>query len=268
MDIMWAEIVNEVRSKRPLIQAITNYVTINDCANILICFGASPAMCEASSEVEGFAAAADALYLNTGTLISEQREAMIKAARAAGRKGIPIVLDPVGVGGIPGKIDFVMELLSEQPVTVIKGNSGEIKALAGYGAGIRGVDSIDSGENVIEACQLLAKKYNTVVMATGETDTVSDGQRTALISNGHPLLTRITGSGCMVGALVAATAAVARDTFIGTVTAAAVMGVAGELAATDGGQEIGPGTYRMRLFDSIYFLTVENLRKAGQVTWL
>jgi hydroxyethylthiazole kinase len=265
---MIADIINRVRTDRPLVQAITNYVTINDCANILLGFGASPAMCEAREEVEEFAPVVNALYLNLGTLTAEQRDAMPKAAHAASGAGIPIIIDPVGAGGIKGRDDFVRSLLESSNISIVKGNLGEIKALAGLAAGIRGVDSTDDGENAVEACRALAGQYHTVVAATGEIDTISDGTRVVQIRNGHALLTRITGAGCMAGALASATAAVETDSLLAAVAALASMGVAAEMAADGPGQYMGPGTFRIRLFDSIYNLQAQDVSRAGKITWL
>lgn len=264
---VFAGILTELRKQRPLVQAITNYVTINDCANILLSLGASPAMCEARDEVEEFAAVAGALYLNIGTLTAEQKEAMMIAAAAACKQGNPVVLDPVAVGGIRQKSEFVSRLLAQHKMAVIKGNTGEIKTLAGFDGEVKGVDSIDDGSNIIEACAKLAKGYNTVVVASGMIDTISDGKRTVQIYNGHPALSLITGSGCMLGAMTAAAAAVEKDYFLAACTAVLAMGVAGEMAAY-GMDKILPGTYRAKLFDCVYQLSEEDLIKEARVTWV
>lgn len=262
-----AGVLTELRKQRPLVQAITNYVTINDCANILLSLGASPAMCEARDEVEEFAAVANALYLNIGTLTAEQKEAMMIAAAAASKSGTPVVLDPVAVGGISRKSEFVSRLLAKYNVAVIKGNVGEIKSLAGFAGEVRGVDSTDDGSNIIEACSQLAEKYKTVVVATGMIDTISDGQRVVQVHNGHLALTTVTGTGCMLGAMTAATAAVEKDFFLAACTAVLVMGIAGEMAAAGMGNMMLPGTFRVRLFDSIYQISEQNIVKEGKMIW-
>lgn len=263
-----AQVLTELRQQRPLVQAITNYVTINDCANILLSLGASPAMCEARDEVEEFAAIAGALYLNLGTLTAEQKAAMLLAAEAAARLNKPVVLDPVAAGAISTKIGFSRQLLVNNRISIIKGNIGEIKSLAGFHGNIRGVDSTDEGENIIEACSSLAEEYNTVVVASGPIDTISDGKQVVQIHNGHPALTLITGAGCMLGALAAATAAVEKDTFLAAVAAAAIMGIAGEMAAAGMNDNVLPGTYRMRLMDSIHQIDEQDIVKAGKLTWI
>ncbi|MGD0621951.1 MAG: hydroxyethylthiazole kinase [Thermacetogeniaceae bacterium] len=261
-----AQVLTNVRKETPLVQAITNYVTINDCANILICFGASPAMCEAVDEVEEFAGMISALYINIGTLHEEQRRAAVLAARKATACHKPIVLDPVACGAISRKMDVVRELLDCARISVIKGNTGEIKSLAGCAGKVRGVDSLDDGAGAIEACRDLAARYQIVVAATGKTDIITDGKRTCLVDNGTPLLSLITGSGCIAGALTAAAAAVTDDRVISSAAAIMALGLAGEMAAEAAGPL--PGTFRVKLFDSIYSITGNDIIKRGKVRWL
>lgn len=262
-----ADILNTVREKTPLVQAITNYVTINDCANILLCFGASPAMCEAKTEVEDFAGLISALYINIGTLNEEQKEAVVLAARKASALNKPIVLDPVACGAIPRKMDVIKELLEAAKISVIKGNTGEIKFLAGHAGKVRGVDSIDDGQGVVEACRTLARRYGTVVAATGETDIITDGERVCRIHNGTKMLTLITGAGCMVGALTAAAAGVSDDRFISSTAAIMAMGLAGEMAANSM-ERVLPGTFRARLFDYMYNMSEDDILKRGKIECL
>jgi len=262
-----AETIKNVREQTPLVQAITNYVTINDCANILLSFGASPAMCESKAEVEEFVNLISALYINVGTFTEEQEDAAFLAAAKAARLGKPVILDPVACGAISRKAKFTNELLARGQVTVLKGNIGEIKSLAGFQGKVRGVDSLDDGKDAVEACRYLAQKHNIVVAATGPVDVVSDGIRTCLIENGTSMLTLITGAGCMVGALVAATAAVNNDRFVSSVAGILAMGLAGEMAAKslDG---VLPGTFRVKLFDYIHNLTTEDVLKEGNIKCL
>lgn len=262
-----AEVIKEVREKTPLVQAITNYVTINDCANILLCAGASPAMCEAKEEVEEFVELVSALYINIGTLTKEQEEASLLAAKRAAELNKPVVLDPVACGAISRKKEIVRKLLEIGNISVIKGNIGEIKSLAGQSGKVRGVDSIDDGDGAVEACIELARKYGAVVAATGQTDVITDGDRTCLIENGTRMLTLITGAGCMVGALTAATAGVWEDNLISTTAAITAMGLAGEKAVNSMEQPL-PGTFRVKLFDSMYSLTEEDILKGGKVRCL
>jgi hydroxyethylthiazole kinase len=259
-----ADALEAVRTKTPLVQAITNYVTINDCANILLCFGASPAMCEAKEEVEEFASIISALYLNLGTMTQEQHEAAILAAKKASAMHKPIVLDPVACGAISRKAAIAHELLDCSKISVIKGNVGEIKSLAGYSGRVRGVDSIDDGEDAIEACRSLANKFGTVVAATGKTDIITDGKRTCLIENGTEMFTLVTGSGCMVGALVSAAVGASDDSFIATVAAILAMNIAGEHAAAALPRPM-PGSFKVGLMDNIYALNRAIILKDGKV---
>ena len=262
-----AKVLRDVREKTPLVQAITNYVTINDCANILLSFGASPAMCEAKDEVEQFVGLVSALYINLGTLTKEQEEASILAVKRAKELNKPVVLDPVACGAISRKMDVIQQLLQHGRISVIKGNIGEIKSLAGFSGKVRGVDSVDDGEDGVEACKSLAKRYDTVVAATGKTDIITDGERTCLIDNGTTALTLVTGAGCMAGALTAATAGVCEDRLVSSAAAIMAMGLAGELAANSM-ERVLPGTFRVRLIDFIYAMTEEDVLKGGKVRCL
>ncbi len=256
-----------VKQKTPLVHAITNVVTVNDCANSLLAVGASPAMCEAADEVFEFSQLAGSLYLNLGTLTKEQEMAVYLAIRGATLKGIPVILDPVACGAIPRKKATIERLRHFGRFTVIKGNLGEIKALAGLAARVRGVDSLDEGNDGLEACQTLARAYGCVVAATGKVDIVTDGQRACLIENGTEMLTRITGAGCMAGALVAGFCGAYEDAFGATVAALLTMSLAGELAQETSGGEL-PGTFRAHLIDQISLVDDALIEKRGRVQWL
>lgn len=254
----------QVRKKIPLVQCITNYVTINDCANILLSYGASPAMCEAYDEVFDFAKISSALYINVGTLTKEQEGSAVLASISAKVNNIPVVLDPVACAAIPRKNSVIKRILELGRVDVIKGNIGEIKFLAGEASEVRGVDSLDSGEGALASCLTLSKKYNCVVAATGKEDFITDGERSAIIQNGTEMLTKITGAGCMLGSLCAATAGAYDDKFISTICAVLSMNLAGEEA-----YELSklPGSFRVKLIDCIYTLSEEKLKKEGKIVW-
>lgn len=259
--------VQEVRLKNPLVQAITNYVTINDCANILLAAGASPAMCESVEESFEFAKIANALYLNIGTFHKEQELAMLLGMRGAALNSIPVVVDPVGCGAIPRRIDYLEKLWEFGNIAVIKGNLGEIKALARVKTRVKGVDSLDEGTDGLEVCRELAKKKDCIIAATGEKDIVTDGDRVALIENGTPMFTRITGAGCMLGALTAGFCGADDDMLAATVAAHAFMGIAGELAEKrPGGQ--APGTFKVAFMDQIYLMDENNIMTWGRIKWL
>jgi hydroxyethylthiazole kinase len=256
-----AQVIDRVRQNVPLIQAVTNYVTINDCANILLAFGASPAMVEAREEAGDFAQYAHAVYINLGTLTNEQEEACVRAAAGAKKAGKPVVLDPAGCGAVPRKADVIAKIAALGRIDILKGNTGEIMVLAGLDAKVRGVDSMENEAGAEEAAGLLAKKYGCTVAATGEVDVVTDGSRFVHVHNGVELLTKITGAGCMAGALCAATAAVCEDMTVAACAAMTAMGIAGERAYQKASL---PGSFRVALMDAIYTVTGDTLKEMGE----
>jgi hydroxyethylthiazole kinase len=262
-----ANIIDEVRKQRPLVHCITNYITTNDCANILLSFGASPAMCDAWDEAYEFARLSGALYINFGTYIKEQEAAAVEAALGAKAAGRPIVVDPVGCGAIRRRIRILDHIHDVAGIAIIKGNMGEMMTLAGKDAEVKGVDSDGEVPGIEEAVAYLASKYRCVAAATGKVDVVSDGTRLARISNGVEALTRITGAGCMTGALCGATAAAAASQagggmFAAALAAIAVMGIAGELAFETAQL---PGSFRVALIDSIFRVNGDSLRQRGKI---
>lgn len=259
--------LKKVKEKTPLVQAITNYVTINDCANILLAVGASPAMCEAADETYEFSKISSAVYLNIGSFTKEQELAMLLAVKGASEKNIPVVLDPVGCGAIPRRIDYINKLRSFGRVHVIKGNLGEIKALLGVDSKVRGVDSIDDGTDGVEVCKRLAEKWGCIVAATGKTDIITDGKKVCLVKNGTEMLTKITGAGCMVGALTAGFCGADDDLLTATIASHLVMSLAGEKAAKAVKGNL-PGTFRVNLFDEIHLIDEDSIHQGGNIEWL
>lgn len=256
--------ITKIRSEIPLVHCITNYVTINDCANILLSFGASPAMCEAYDEVFDFVKLSSALYINVGTLTKEQEQAAILASVSAKINNIPVVLDPVACGAIPRKLSVINRIFEVGRVDIIKGNIGEIKFLSGQASKVRGVDSIETSEGALECCINLANKYNCVIAATGKEDFITDGKRSAIIQNGTEMLTKVTGAGCMLGALCGATAGCEEDKFVAAIAAVLSMNIAGEEAYAEAKV---PGSFKVKLIDYIYCLSEEKLKKEGKVIW-
>ena len=241
-------LLGRIRDRRPLVHHITNPVTAGDVANITLALGAAPVMARAAEEVEEVVAQAGALVLNTGTLTASAADAMVRAARRANALDIPVVLDPVGAGTSSFRSSEICRLLAEVRCTGVRGNAGEVAALTGSSGAVRGVDATAEVRDVVDQARELARGSGATVAATGAEDVVTDGTGAVRISNGHPLLARITGSGCMATAVVAAAMAVEPDPF-----AAAVMGllcfeIATELAAARAG---GPGTFRAELIDAI-----------------
>ncbi len=243
-----AALLARVRERRPLIHHITNAVTINDVANVTLAFGASPVMAHAPEEVEEMVSAAGALALNLGTLTRERVDVMIQAARRANQRGIPVILDPVGAGATTFRTAQALRILTEVRVACVRGNAGEIAALAGTSGGVRGVDATGRGEAVDHLVAEVAGRTGAVIAATGAVDFLSDGKRIVRLDNGHPLLARITGSGCMATAAVAAFAAVEPDVLAAAASGLACFEVAAESAAASAG---GPGTFRAALLDAV-----------------
>lgn len=258
-----AKALEELRRQRPLIHHITNFVTMTDCANATLAIGASPTMTNAVEEVAEMAAAARALVLNLGTLQAWTLEAMLAAGKSAAAHGVPIVFDPVGAGGTTFRTQAALRLLDELPMAVIRGNASEITCLAAHKSGQDfGVDS-RLGPADPALASSLASHLGTTVAITGAVDVLSDGRQTAEIHNGCPMLTYVTGTGCMTTSLIASFAAVA-DPFTAAAGGILAMGIGGELALAGGGQA-GPGTFHARLFDAFYQLDDAILQKYGKV---
>src|SRR3954451_6638292 len=190
-----------LREQKPLVHQITNYVVMNETANATLALGALPVMAHAREEVEEMAGLAGALVLNIGTLSAPWVEAMIAAGQAATDRGIPIVLDPVGVGATRYRTETAARILADVGVTVLRGNQGEIATLVGVEAEVRGVESIAAGDAPAELARLAARKLGVVASVTGPVDHVSDGDDVVAVANGHPLLATVTGTGCMSSAI-------------------------------------------------------------------
>lgn len=254
-----------VRAENPLVHHLTNYVTVNDCANITLAVGASPVMAGDPDEVEDMVRAAAALVLNLGTLDSRRVDAMLAAGKRAASLGIPVILDPVGVGATPFRTVAAERIIREVPVAVIRGNAAEISQLAGLRSAIRGVDSRCGDCDAVAAAQSLSRRLSCVIAVTGRTDIAASGDRVCRIDNGHPLLKRVTGTGCMATSLIGCCSAVA-DPFTAAITGLLVMGIAGELAHQSLKPADGIGTFRMRLFDAVDNMTREQLLRYGKIS--
>ena len=245
-------------ARTPLVHCLTNTVVQTITANALLAAGAAPAMVDAPEEAGDFAAIASAVLVNVGTVHARTAEAMRLAARSAGAAGTPWVLDPVAVGGLVYRTELATELVELRP-TVVRGNASEVMALAGAGGGGRGVDSTDSTDDAAKAAAGLAARTGGVVAVSGEVDLVTDGRRTVRVGGGSPLLTRTTGAGCALGALVAAYVAATEDPLAGTVAAHAHVALAAEIAA---GLADGPGTFPAQWLDALDTLDGDALGEA------
>jgi hydroxyethylthiazole kinase len=258
----YADALRRVREKRPLVHHITNYVTVNDCANITLCVGGAPVMADAVEEVEEMVHLAGALVLNIGTLNSGQVGSMLMAGRMANKLSIPIVLDPVGAGATKLRTEVALKLLKELDISILKGNAGEIGVLAGTGGIVRGVDSMGvQGDPAKVSCEL-ARSLDATVIMSGATDVISDGKRTFLVDNGHPLMGSISGTGCMAASVAGAFAAVNDDKVLAATAAMVSIGIAGEKAAK---KAAGPGSFKVSLFDEMAALAPEEMARSAKV---
>jgi len=262
-NIMFSDIFADVRKKHPLVHHITNYVTVNDCANITISAGASPVMADAPEEVCEMAGVAGALVLNIGTLNKDQVESMILAGGMANDRQIPVVLDPVGAGATRFRTRTALRLMDELKISIIKGNAGEIGVLAGEEASVRGVESCGIIGDPVTIARKFARTSAITVVVSGATDIVTDGKRVLLVGNGHPLMGRISGTGCMAASIIASFAAVSDDGVIASAAALATFGIAGEKA---GAYSRGPYSFRTALFDELAALTPEELASLARIT--
>lgn len=262
------EVLRNVKDKEPLVQCITNFVTVNDCANILLAIGATPTMAMDVREVEESVARVSALVCNMGAI--EHTESMILAGKRANELQIPVVLDPVGAGGTMLRKNAIKELLESVQFTAIRGNASEIKAMAGVCSLGRGVDaskedmvSEDSLQDDISTFKTLARQLHCVIAVSGEMDVITDGVHTMLVRNGCKTMARITGSGCMLTTLIGAfCGANKEDVFYATSLAVAVMGIAGEIADEKRRKnETGNATFRNDLIDSVFNITAETIEE-------
>ncbi|QAY60738.1 hydroxyethylthiazole kinase [Microbacterium protaetiae] len=245
----------EVRAHAPLVQCLTNAVVTNFTANVLLALGAAPAMTDLPGEAGPFARIAGGVLVNLGTPHAEQRTAMLEAVAAADEARVPWVLDPVAIGALPIRTELAHALRERRP-TIIRGNASELLALAGDGAGGRGVDATDDVEAALPSARTLAARTGAVVAVSGPVDAITDGERVIRIGNGTPLLTRVTGGGCALGAVMAAFAAVDSDRLQAAASAVLVYTVAAELAAA---RSAGPGSFAVAFLDALAALTPEQL---------
>jgi hydroxyethylthiazole kinase len=255
-------LLKRVKTSKPLVHHITNWVTIYDCANVTRCIGALPVMAHAAEEVEEMASGAQALVLNIGTLTPDLVDSMIAAAKKANGKRIPVVMDAVGVGATKLRTEKAGEILQKVRVDIVKGNAGEMGTLAGVKAKVRGVESFGAAADAREIAKTVAKKYKTTAVVTGRDDIVSDGERTFVVSNGHPMMGSVVGTGCMATSVIAAFAAVEKDHTKAAAYALACFGIAGELAAKEAK---GPGSFKENLYDELYCLDEKTIEKMQKV---
>jgi hydroxyethylthiazole kinase len=271
---MFEGIIESVRESMPIVHAITNYVTVNDCANIILAAGGSPTMADNKYEVEDVTSIANVLVINIGTLNEDLVEAMIKAGKKANELGHPVILDPVGIGSSEFRTNFVFDLLKEVDFSVIRGNISEIKTIYKGDGTTKGVDADENDavtdeniDEVIAYIKDLSEKTCAVIAVTGGIDIVADSKKAYIIRNGHPLMPRVTGTGCMLTTVIGSFCGANRHNILeATAAAVSAMGLCGELGyermkEVDG----GTSTYRTYIIDFMSKMNSDLLNGGAKV---
>ncbi|MCL9776920.1 hydroxyethylthiazole kinase [Vibrio methylphosphonaticus] len=247
------EYLQQVRETKPLVVNITNFVAMNNTANALLAVGASPIMAHSKQEMAEMMAFAGALVINIGTIDSVWRPGMFFAVEQANLHNKVIVLDPVGCGASQLRTSTARQLAETAKHLIIRGNASEVIAMAGEQGHNKGVDSLDSSETALTAAKALVDAYQCSVVISGKTDYIVTATSTIALNNGHDMMPYVTAMGCSLSAVTGAFAAVGDNT---GAAAAAVFGVAGEIAAE---QSKGPGSLQLNLLDTLYQLDAETL---------
>ena len=269
---MLKECLENVRKTVPLVHNITNYVTVNDVANVLLACGGSPIMSDEAEDVEDITSVCGGLNINIGTLHKTSIEGMFRAGKKANELGHPVLLDPVGAGASALRTNTALELMKELRLAVIRGNISEIKTLALGSGTTKGVDAdvadAVTEENLDDAAEFVkefARKTESIIAVTGAIDLVSDGEKCYVIRNGRPEMGKITGTGCQLsGMMTAYVTANPENRLEAAAAAVCVMGLAGEIGWERMQEGDGNATYRNRIIDSIYNMTGEELEKGAK----
>lgn len=266
------ECMDNVRKNVPLVHNITNYVTVNDVANILLACGGSPIMSDEPEDVEDITSVCGGLNINIGTLHQSSIEGMLLAGKKANELGHPVLLDPVGAGASRLRTDTALRIMKEIKLTVIRGNISEIKTLA-YGSGTtKGVDA-DVADAVTEETlndaiafvKNFSRKTSCIIAVTGAIDLVSDGEICYVIRNGRPEMGKITGTGCQLsGMMTAYVTANQEKPLEAAASAVCIMGLAGEIGWSRMQEGDGNATYRNRIIDAVYQMTGEDLERGAK----
>lgn len=249
--ISLADALEAIDERPPLVVSYTNTVTVGEVANTTLHWGGLPVMSEDEREAAEMVGMASACLLNMGTVDATSEERMITGGRAAARNDVPVVFDPVGVGATSTRTAVAETIIEEVDVSIVKGNHGEISALAGSDAEVRGVESVGDYTEIAETAIACSRKTDAVVVASGETDIIADQSGASELTAGDPLLGRFVGSGCMLGVTLATFAGVlgTDETLEASIAGTAAFGIAGERAAADGPP--GPASYKIAFLDTI-----------------
>lgn len=266
------EYLENVRNTVPLVHNITNYVTVNDVANVLLACGGSPIMSDEAEDVEDITSVCGGLNINIGTLHKTSIEGMFRAGKKANELGHPVLLDPVGAGASALRTNTALGLMKELKLSVIRGNISEIKTLALGSGTTKGVDADvadavteESLDEAVAFVKKFAEETGTIIAVTGAIDLVSDGKICYVIRNGRPEMGKITGTGCQLSGMMTAYVTANPDHPLeAAATAVCVMGLAGEIGWSRMQEGDGNATYRNRIIDSIYNMTGEELEKGAK----
>lgn len=260
------ELINKVRTEVPLVHCMTNYVTVNDVANALLAIGGSPIMSDDCHDVEDIVSISKALVINIGTLNERTIDSMILAGKKANALHIPVVLDPVGAGASAYRNDTTRKIIEEVKLTVLRGNLSEVSFVAGLEVSTKGVDSseADADKDAVSVAKTVARNLNCTVAITGAVDTITDGEKVVQIRNGHPMLSKVTGTGCLTSGLVGAFVAVAQDPVYACAGAIAATGMAGEIAYEKAG-DIGTGSFHIAIIDALSQICENTYIEMGKI---
>jgi hydroxyethylthiazole kinase len=259
-----AILLDRVRRENPLVHNITNVVVTNFTANGLLAMGASPVMAYAQGEVAEMASIAGSVVLNIGTLRPEVVESMLIAGKAANGHGVPVILDPVGAGATRHRTETARMLMEELEIAIIRGNASEIANVAGENWSIRGVDAGESSGDVFELAVSAAKKLKAVVVLTGKEDIITDGHTAFIVHNGHQMLTKVTGTGCLLSSVIGAFTAVEKNVLKAAAAAVTIYGVAAEIAA-ETCADSGPGSFQVEFLNQLYRVGEEDLKLRSSI---
>jgi hydroxyethylthiazole kinase len=246
-----SELVNKIKHCQPLILNVTNDVTMDFIANGLLSLGASPIMTQSAEEIEDLLKLARAVVINIGTLNDAFIGLCEQVCHTANQLGVPIILDPVGAGASPYRTSACHHLLNRYQFSIIRGNASEILALSGSQQNTKGVDSTIATDLVLESAQILSAHHQVVIVISGKTDAVLDENQVRFFERGSSLMPRITGSGCLLSAVIGAFHAVHPQRFNAAAAAVVFYGVCGELAAQKAN---APGLFKPYFLDSLSFL--------------
>ncbi len=250
--------LNLVRERSPLVHNITNYVVMNNTANALLAVGASPVMAHSADEVAEMAGIASSLVINIGTLDAEWVKAMLIAGKTALEKHTPVIFDPVGAGATSYRSKVCAQIIEECRPSVIRGNASEIIALFNANAKTKGVDSTNSSDAALNPAKALADETGAIVVVSGETDYITDGNAVETVKNGNPMMTKVTGMGCTASAITGAFTAVNPNFLEAATHAMLIMGIAGETAARI---SKGNGSLQLNFLDTLFTIDEKIIRE-------